>query len=87
MLANLVTFELCDPIKAEVVFSRFDFGNQIALQCFKASTINLALENRFLYSLTDAFAQLGNAPQASTAFSSLGIDVVADDYQHDQRTK
>lgn len=87
MFADFVAFEFSDAVEAQTVFPVLDFGNEVTLQRFEADAINLAFEDRFLHSLADAFTEFGNAAQASAAFTGLGVDVVADDDQHDQRTR
>jgi len=82
VLTNLTTTRFSEAVKAQAVLLGVDFSQQPALQFFKLHEIDLALEYRFLYPLTGAFADFGNTPQPASAFAGFGIHVVANDDQH-----
>lgn len=63
-LAHMQVNRLRQAVKPQTVFLKFDFSQQAAFKCFKLSTIHSTLKNRFLYALTDAFADVGDAAQA-----------------------
>ena len=86
VFAHFVTSQVGKAVEAKIVFLGLDLRDQTALKFFKLGAVDLAFKNGFLYPLTDTFAQLGNTAQAATAFAGFGVDVVADDDQH-QRTR
>lgn len=87
VLAYFVAAQFGQPVEAQVVLSGIDFGEQITFQCLESGAVDLAFEDGFLHPLADAFTELRNAPQAPATFTSFSVDVVADDDQHDQRTR
>lgn len=87
VLAHFIAAQFGQPVEAQVVLRSIDFGDQVTFQHLEADAVDLAFEDGFLHPLADAFTELRNASQASATFTGFSVDVVADDDQHDQRTK
>lgn len=71
-----------EAVEAEIIFGQFDFGEEFPFEGFELHQVDLAFEDGFLDALADAFADLGDAAQASAAGFGFGIHVVADDDEH-----
>lgn len=74
---------LGDAVEAQIVFRWVYFIQQFTLKLFELHFIDCAFENRFLYSLSDAFAGLGDASQALAPGGCFCGNVVGDDDEHD----
>lgn len=87
MFPHLIPVQFGDTVEAQIVFIDLDLGNKIAFQSFEPGPVDLAFKNGFLYPLANTLTQPGNAAQTTTAVTGFGVDVVADNNQHQRIPK
>lgn len=73
---------LGDAVEAQVVLFQIDFGEELTFELFELHFVERAFEHRFLHTLADAFACLGDTSQALAAGGGFCRDVICDDDEH-----
>ena len=86
VFADFVALEFGNPVEAQVVFPVLISATRSRSSASKRRR-STGTQRPILYPLADAFAEFSNAPQTSATFACFSIDVVADNDQHDQRTR
>ena len=69
-------------VETQTVFRQFDLGQQTAFKFLELHGVDLALEDRLLHPLPDAFAYPRDTPQASAPCLGFRGYVIADDDEH-----
>lgn len=82
MLLDTQFDRLGDAVKAQVVLVQVDLGKKFAFELFELHFVDSAFEDRFLDSLADTFASLGDAAQAFSPGGGFRGYVVGDDDEH-----
>ncbi len=72
MLFDTQACRFGNAVKAQVVFFFIEFRQQPTFQFLKLHFVNLTFKYRFLHTLTDAFTNLRDAPQALSTGARFG---------------